>query len=479
MLVLTVSEALPTHAQDDSTDRTKMPTHVCRFEFESLAGELITDKAKQAKISIYYQPFGMEKPVYFLEDEWVAVDRRVITHGIPVPAGRYWASYKKSPHERDVFWEMHELQDNVPAVLRFRIPPPVTFRGRVVDGSNGKPLQGVFVGGYRSRTSDRNFSDVTQEEWDAASKLPNAPALDAVALKPFLRIYGFKKIVRTDKNGRFKLLEQPDDHFWGAIVFTPNHLRTSVEIFHAGRAEDLGEIPLFPAARIRMVSERRKNVSVRWSFPSENQPEWLSLYRNFVTTLNRGLVQAGTNLRQNEPRWILLPAGLRFRLEGGTSKSRSRLFRTVPEIVERFDKTVYLFEAGQELEFDKLPLEPALKVPVQIVSPDGKPVEGVEVSYLYDRGFEPTWHWGVLTDRNGLANLFLEKEDTYSLEAKNPDWLPLSLRHPIEALFQRIEVNIGNTTPKKTIQIKLTEDQMKLLPVAAPPVGDRRELRIK
>jgi protocatechuate 3,4-dioxygenase beta subunit len=218
-------------------------TQSSRFEFESLAGEVITDESELAGITLHYQPAESAAPKHFIEDEWVEVDRRIILEGGPVHPGRYWASYQ-NPSRRAVFWEMQELGENSPAVVRVRMSPPVTFRGRVVDGMNGQPLSGVYVGGTRSHTSGRYLASVTAEEWTAAEQLPAAPALDAEALEPFLRVYGFRKIVRTDEDGRFQLVQQPDDRYSSVIAFARHKLQITTSVFRGERFSDIPDLPL-------------------------------------------------------------------------------------------------------------------------------------------------------------------------------------------------------------------------------------------
>jgi hypothetical protein len=167
--------------------RTRRPR---RQQFESLDGGLISKKEELARITLRYQPF---KPA--ARDLWVEIDRRIILEGGPVHSGRYWASFETEDGNR-VSWQNLIVKDDSPDELTFKLPPPLIFRGRVIDPVSGKPLAGVFVGGY-SGSMQKTMAAITEAEWAAAEQLAAEPKLIEEALKPFLGVNNFRQIVRT------------------------------------------------------------------------------------------------------------------------------------------------------------------------------------------------------------------------------------------------------------------------------------------
>jgi len=222
--------------------RTRRPR---RLQFESLDGGLISKEEELARITLRHQPF---KPA--ARDLWVEIDGRIILEGGPVHSGRYWASFETKDGNR-VSWRHLIVQDDSPDELTFKLPPPLVFRGRVIDPVSGMPLAGVFVGGYSGSTL-KTMAAITDEEWAAARKLSAEPEITEEALKPFLEVNNFRQIVRTSKDGRFELKQPQDFRFYGVAAFARNRLPIRDRVFPESAGTKIPDLPLFPAARIQV-----------------------------------------------------------------------------------------------------------------------------------------------------------------------------------------------------------------------------------
>ena len=237
--------------------RTRRPR---RQQFESLDVGLISKKEELARITLRYQPF---KPA--ARDLWVEIDRRIILEGGPVHSGRYWASFETEDGNR-VSWQNLIVKDDSPDELTFKLPPPLIFRGRVIDPVSGKPLAGVFVGGY-SGSMQKTMAAITEAEWAAAEQLAAEPKLIEEALKPFLGVNNFRQIVRTSKDGRFELKQPQDFRFYGVAAFARNRLPIRDRVFPDSAGTEFPDLPLFPAAKIQV---RPALPRFRWALsPSE------------------------------------------------------------------------------------------------------------------------------------------------------------------------------------------------------------------
>ena len=438
-----------------------------RFEFESLAGALITDESELAKIVLRYRPPDAQRPLWQAADEWLDVDQRIVMGGGPTHAGYYWASYEDSSGET-VSWEIQRIDDTSPDVIRLRSPPPVVFRGRVLDGTTGKPLAGVFVASIRSRMAEQSLADVTSDEWDAVERLPEKPSLDAAALEPIQRTYTLRSLVRTDSDGRYELVQQPDDRFSSVRAIARNKLETSVDVHKGEHFSDVPDLLLFPAAKIRLrASQIHSQISVHWSLPPGDQPKWLSTLQDYVrnSSLHHGVysdrsVAGGRTLRPKSPIWMSVPAGLRFRLEGESGRDRwqrPRLAGAAPKI-RIVDGTVYHLEEGAAVDLGELPLKPPLVVRVQVVGPKMQPVARVDVGFVYSRRLEPSWSTRVPTNEQGIAELHVS-QDTRKLRLGASGGGLFSTNY----FTEEIEIEWAGPLPEEPIRIELSEEQVRIL----------------
>jgi hypothetical protein len=439
---------------------------VRRFEFESLAGALITVESELAKIVLRYRPPDAQRPLWLDADEWLDVDQRIVMGGGPTHTGYYWASYKDSSGET-VSWEIQRIDDTSPDVIRLRSPPPVVFRGRVLDGTTGKPLAGVFVASIRSHMAEQSLTDVTSDEWDAVERLPEKPSLDAAALEPIQRTYTLRSLVRTDSDGRYELVQQPDDRFSSVRAIARNKLDTSVDVHEGEQFSDVPDLLMFPAAKIRLrASQIQRQIFVRWSLPPGDQPKWLSTLQDYVrNSLHHGVqsyrrVSGGCTLSPKSPIWMSVPAGLRFRLEGESGRDpwrRLRLGEAAPKI-RIVDGTVYRLEEGAAVDLGELPLKPPLVVQVQVVGPKMQPVANVDVQFVHSRRLEPSWSSPVPTNEQGIAELHVS-QDTRKLRLGATGGELFSTNY----FTEEIEIEWAGPLPEEPIRIELSEEQVRIL----------------
>jgi len=181
---LTYRPARVVHANSSETIvRLTRTTRIRKFQFNSINGQPIADNAQLSKITIRYLPPSANR-LSLNEDEWIELDDRILMDASPVHPGYYWASYESESGET-VSWNVPKIGKDSVEVVKFGSPPEVTFRGRVLDGTTGEPLAGVFIGGFIGHHADRDLADVTVDEWRAAEQLPSDPLPNAESLKPF------------------------------------------------------------------------------------------------------------------------------------------------------------------------------------------------------------------------------------------------------------------------------------------------------
>lgn len=441
---------------------TLLRTHRPRtFRFESPRGGYVTAKNDRAQITLRHQPL---KPA--TGDQWVEIDQRIVLEGGPVHRGRYWASYESEAGSR-VSWRHLIVTDDGPDELTFRLPPPVVYRGRVVDPVTGQPLAGVFVGGYQSVTQ-KTFASITDEEWSAAEKLPQTPAIDDKALKPFLQVNGFSQIVRTAQDGRYELRQPRETRFYGIAAFARSRLPIRDRVF-PGRNE-IADLPLFPAAKIRVRpvppsaaevqlgmgsfggSPVPSGVTLFWSFPKAAQPPWTGTFRKLTServhcTVGRPYQAIPVN--RESLRFVPAELPVQLAFEAGDDA------RWLP----RNPRPLKLAK-GEIYDLGALTFAPALRIQVQVVDASGKPVAGVSIRKLLNRGEEQVWTIGRETDANGLARFHGPRNSQVSFQVAPDILAPGDSR-------KHFAVRVNTTTkefpPREPVRIRLTAEQIQTL----------------
>jgi hypothetical protein len=440
-----------------ATMRLKRATLKHRFEFEAPEGGLIEDAERLKWITLTYrQPIeGLAGGVGYRD---LKLDHKLLSAGGLILAGDYRAMYRDG-RGRAIEWQALSVGKDSPEKLRFKVPPPVVYSGRVVDGITGKPIAGAFVGGWNA-TSHNNMALVTPDEWTAMEKLPAKPAIGDPALKPLLALYTFIAIVRTDDDGRFKLIQTPEHKFYGVMAFARQRLPLAMgnygfrEQLKKGPSVNTGDVPLFPAARLRVhpmfdpVPGRNLAVSPRWQPLKDGQAAWFPKFESATNSLEQRDFGRVDWLKLNEPQPILVPADVRFRMEFSCPYDD----KWVPGNRQQ----VFHLREGAEAAFGELKFDPALEVKVRVVGPDGKPVEGAPVRRLIQQGTEHERAWSVPhnSDANGVASFYVPRK------ANGQFGVFVTPGQEIKVL---VDFRADEYEPNKPFRIELTKAHMETL----------------
>lgn len=439
--------------------RTRRPR---RLRFESLDGGFVSKEDELAGITLRHQPF---KPA--ASDLWVEMDRRVIFESGPVHSGRYWASFETKDGNR-ISWQNLTVRDDSLDELTFKLPPPLVFRGRVIDPVTGKPLAGVFVGGY-SGSTQKTMAAITDEEWEDAEKLAAEPRITEEALKPFLEVNNFRQIVRTAKDGSFELKQPQDFRFYGVAAFARNRLPIRDRVFPESAGTKIPDLPLFPAAKIQVrpvppsAAEIQLGtgsfgggppnaVTLFWSFPKADQPPWADAFRRLIKErIHCTVGRTYQSIPVNKTSERLVPAELPVQLSFNAGDDARWLPRS-PKLVK--------LSQGESKDLVPVTFEPALPIQVQVVDPNGMPVAAVSVRRLLNRGEEKVWSIGKETNANGLARFFVAKNSRAAFQASPDIFAP---GNSGKYFAVRADFQTKDFPPRKPVEIKLSDKQIRML----------------
>jgi hypothetical protein len=440
-----------------ATIRLRRGTLKHRFEFEALEGGLIEDAERLKWITLTYrQPF--EGLAGGANDRDIKLDRKLLTAGGLLVAGEYRATYRDG-RGRAIEWQALSVGKDSPEKLRFRIPPPVVYSGRVVDGVTGKPVAGAFVGGWNA-TSHNNMALITPEQWTAMEKLPAKPAIGDPALKPLLALYGFLAIVRTDDDGRFKLIQASENKFYGVMAFARQRLPLAMgnhgfrEQLKKGPSVDTGDVPLFPAARLRVqpvfdvVPGRNLGVWPRWQALQDGQPDWFPKFLAATNALEQRQFGQVDWLKLNQSQPILVPAGVRFRMAFSCPYD--------DKWVPGNRQEVFQLREGAEADFGELKFDPAQEVKVRVVGLDGRGVEGVPVRRRIQEGPEQERAWSVPhnSDAAGMASFYVPPKASGQFGV---------FITPDQRIKVLVDFQAADYSPGKPFRIELTKGQVDTL----------------
>lgn len=419
-----------------------------QFEFESLEGGLIVDPELRQWITVQYHQQGEQRA-------HVPVAREVIRDGGSLVAGEYSAEFRDSTG-KTIRWDNLQVTDDSPEILRFKIPPPVVFRGRVVDGTTGEPVAGAFVGG-RSGIRRQNLALITPQQWTALEAESDEVDLNGQAFAPFAEHYTFDAVVSTDEDGRFELTQPPDSEFYAMLAFARDQLPYYVRVhplreqLEQGPEADAGTIQLFPAARLTvhpnfdLTTGQHVSLSPHWLFEEGDQPGWFSDLQKAHHEYGDRQFDYVHWMKLNEKQPILVPADVRFRIE----------FRTPYDDEWNPDNRSEVFQiaTGDEADFGELTFSPGVKIEVRVTSPDGKPVEGAPVRRLIVRANERAWSIPHNSDADGLVHFYVPPKSAGKLAV---------LYHPPQGKrFEApVQFDAEQYDPSKPLEIELTKQQV-------------------
>jgi len=288
------------------------------------------------------------------------------------------------------------VNEQSPDELIFKLPESILYHGRIVHGLTGKPMAGAFVIGYNSK-SKGNLSMITDLQWQSLHALPADPCLTDPAVKPVCKIYGVKKIVRTDEQGCFQMSFRPGE-IYGFIAFEENYLglqhRRHALTPDENRCAEVPVMKLYPAATILIKAcTEAKHVSIcpRWIIDEDDNSVWV---REFLATDDRreSLFTYDNWLEQNKVQSFHVPAGLNLRIKLDTPYDRQFCPIEIPQVIHLAQYRV--------LDLGRHEFKSALEAYVQVTNALGEPVEGVPVRLLRDGN---TWSVAHNTDESGIA----------------------------------------------------------------------------
>lgn len=416
------------------------------FRFEAADGGWIEDPQQLQKISIV---FWGDAPDY---SERVTLEPFVVTKGRHLIPGRYAAEGYFGG--AGVSFEPVEVTRDSPAYLEFRLPPEITFRGRVVHGVTGEPLAGAFVVGWSS-TSRQNLALLSINDWHGLRKLEPNPPLDHPSIKLLQEHYGVQGLVRTDDDGRFEITQARDQEFYGLMAFAEDYVPFKVRSFSLdtrgpGQVE-AGEFALFPAAKVvvRPIHEGGQlSVSPKWLLADEGQPPWIDRFHSATDGHNREFEYVHW-LRLNEPQPLYVPAGVRLRLMFETPYN--------DEWAPSSFETPIQLDQGESHEIGELHFAAALPAIVRVLDQDGQPVEGVPVRRKYDDG--DAWCVAHNTDATGQAYFHVNPSSQGIFRVSD-------VRGPREVAMAKnllADFEVADAAPEQPFEITITDEQKRML----------------
>lgn len=288
------------------------------------------------------------------------------------------------------------VNEQSPDELIFKLPESILYYGQIIGGLTREPMPGAFVIGFSSK-SRGNLSMITDQQWQALHALPADPCLADPAVKPIREIYGVKKIVRTDEQGRFEMSFRPGE-IYGFIAFEQDYLglmhRRHALVPDENRQVEVPMMKLYPAATVLIeVRTGAKHISIgpRWIIDENENSVWV---REFLATDDRreSLFTYDEWMEQNKVQSFHVPAGLNLRVKLDTPYERQ--FCPI-EIL----RVIHLAQ-GQVLDLGRHEFRPALEVYVQVVNAQSHMIEGVPVRVLRDGN---SWSVAHNTDESGIA----------------------------------------------------------------------------
>ena len=442
----------PFHGDPANTDfvivRLQHPERDRTFKYEAPGGVFL-GKDKLESLSLHY--------IRDSRSERFSLPPRYRTGGKLAP-GTYTAQL-----DRIEFQPVVVTADG-PAELIFRLPPPVTYAGRVVDGATGRPLARAFVIGMNG-TGQYALSRLNADQWKQLETLPGNLRKDDPALTPVREMYTFDLVTRTDADGRFELLQPPAmGQTYGLVFFAQDRLPLLHRLYDAkvgpdGRAT-IADVPLFPAARVTVrpiwkperegLPSSPPSVMPVWE-PNTDlkvQPPWFAAFR---AAANGGQRQFAHDayLQANQKQPIYVPAGvtLTLRLESPYHDQSSP--RDIADVLK--------LDPGQEKDLGDVEFEPNLKTRIRVTDETGRLLEGVPVRWIDER--HGVWTVVHNTDAKGEAEFFVRPHaigrfGVIDLPGMNQGNLPGNLVIPFRA---------GDKAPDQPLPMRMTGQQVEVL----------------
>ena len=417
-----------------------------RFRFESEDGGVLADPNLLAKVRVQFD--RLDAGERYLTD----LGPNAVLSGRKLLPGKYVAEYFTSG--KTIQYEPLTVTGDSPEELTFKLPRPLTYRGRVIGGISGEPIAGAIVVGWSS-TSRNNLALLTDGDWQLLKDAPSNPPADHPAIVRLNEFYGVQALVRTDRDGRFAVTQPTGQDFYGILAFDRDAVPFKVSVGGLKPDDkhevDLQDFPLYPAARVvvRPAFEgERLAVCPRWLPADEGQPEWFARFKAHFNGPSHREFEYVHWLTLNEPQPLLVPAGLRFTLCLQTPYDD----KWDDAIVEGLQLEPRATKEAGDVRFAA-----NLPVSVRVVDPRGKPIEGVPVRQKYVR--DNAWSVAHNTDKDGLAQFYFPRNSAGQFKVFDLPG-PEQVRNAPNLLAK---FTVGDEPPAQPATITLTDTQTELL----------------
>ena len=382
----------------------------------------------------------------------VRLDPRSLFRGRRVLEGTYNATF--FDNGGTIRFEPLTIDHDSPEELIFRLPKAITHHGQVVNGVTGSAVPDAIVIGWNS-TARNNLALLSEDDWKLLDKTPSNPPLDHPAITLLRKFYGVQGLVRTDRDGRFEIMQQPAREFYGLMAFDQKSIPFKVRVGSLKPDEnqriDVSHFPLFPAAKVivcPIVESNRLPIMPWWLPTKDDQPDWFSQFLAIKSGSDRDFEYVHW-LTINEQQPIHVPAGIqmRMRFESPYNDEWS------PALIDN----PFRLEAGTVTDLGELQFTTSLPVEVLVTNSAGKPVEGFVVRRKHDS--DNAWCVAHNTDEEGKAFFHVHRNSTGEFRVTD-------LQGPKEitqAENLSAKFNVGEKHPKQPFRITVTDEQIAAL----------------
>lgn len=373
------------------------------FSFEDSNGPITAPEVLE-DIRVVVRRSGKHNDLWIRYKQW--------KEGGWLPLGRYDAS-----HDRYKFQGIDVTPDS-PEQLIFRVEPTKTYKGRVVNGITGEPMPGAFVVATERCNGQSSLAWLSTEEWKILHQLKTEIVLPENATESAPGrvdvIFSAKRLLRADEDGRFEIKVPPTTTIKRLVAFEENYLAFHAPTSWAKQAQnakyDLGNLKLFPAAKVRVLPDFTADpnrllgmagvgwflVGPQWFINKQDSPSWTEQLlaacgQDADEGVFRGYRLAVTKIQGDyRSHRFLVPAGVNLRLNLRTLDRIEWGPITIAEGIK--------LEQGQLLDLGRHKIVEPFLVLVEVLNSSGDPVEGVPV--LVCGGYDPAVS---STDENGIA----------------------------------------------------------------------------
>ncbi len=347
------------------------PQHEYTFKAEKPDGTL----AGGAELRTVYVTFSKQPRSNQPRQAIVVLDRGLVQEGGRLLPGFYTARMG------NLAYLPLEVKDDSPRELVFRLPASRSYRGKIVDGKTGKPLQGAFVIA-EAAVGENNLAALTDAEWDSLEKLPSKAPMDLPIIARLRTLYLFHGLVRTDAEGGYEITGPRGGETYALIAFARDRLPYSCRTYERKAGADgkthVPDLPLYPAAKVLVRPAFEKghiSIGYYWSIEREGQPAWASAMRGPRWPSETGFERLNW-LKVNERQPLYVPAGVRLKVMFDTPYDDQWTVINPGDIL--------FLDAGQTKDLGDLKIVPSAKVKVRVTDENGKPVEGVPLRMMKD-----------------------------------------------------------------------------------------------